>query len=53
LRRVRKVAYAARGLTSDKQTVCPLVEKNVVAKILEKAPSAKPKLIGGNRFFAF
>jgi hypothetical protein len=49
-----KVVYAATGPGSKgKSTVCPLVENNLVAKTLEKTPSAKPVLIGGNRFFAF
>ena len=49
-----KVAYAASGPSSQgKKKVCPRVKKNVVAKFLEKGPPAVPKLIGGNRFFAF
>jgi hypothetical protein len=48
------VAYAATGSASrGKQKACARISKNIVAKTLEKVPSATPKLIGGNRFFAF
>jgi hypothetical protein len=49
-----KVAYVVTGPASKgRQKVCPRFSKNIVAKTVEKTPSATPKLIGGNRYFAF
>jgi hypothetical protein len=49
-----KVAYVVTGPASKgKQRVCPRFSKNIVAKTVSKTPSATPKLIGGNRYFAF
>jgi hypothetical protein len=49
-----KVAYVVTGPASKgKQKVCPRFSKNIIAKTVSKTPSATPKLIGGNRYFAF
>jgi hypothetical protein len=49
-----KVVYARSGPGSKgRKKVCPHVAKNPIAKAVAKFPKAKPKLIGGNRFFAF
>jgi hypothetical protein len=49
-----KFAYVVTGPASKgRQRVCPRFSKNIVARTVSKTPSATPKLIGGNRYFAF
>ena len=48
------VAYRLSGVGSlPKDKVCPHVEQNPIAGVLENDPSAEPKPIGGNAYFAF
>jgi hypothetical protein len=49
-----KVAYVVTGpATKGRKAICSQVEKNLVAVALSRTPSARPRLIGGNRYFAF
>jgi hypothetical protein len=49
-----EVVYRLTGVGSlDKKKVCPHVEQNPIASIVQNDQSAKPKPLGGNGYFAF
>jgi hypothetical protein len=49
-----EVVYAVSGVGArGREAVCPAVEHNPVNAVTTRTPSARPKLIGGNGYFAF
>lgn len=45
--------FSGVGASTDEADICPRVESNLIAAALERSPDAKPKLIGGDGFYAF